>query len=76
MSPEQAMGVRRLDHRNDVYALDALTYEMQTWEPPFTGALGQAIVATVMQERPTPPTMVRDTLPPGAKRRCPRRWPR
>lgn len=29
MSPEQTMGVRRLDHRNDVYALDAVTYEMQ-----------------------------------------------
>ena len=63
MSPEQAMGERTIDARSDVYALGAVTYEMLTGEPPFTGASVQAIVAKVMTERPTPLTTVRDTVP-------------
>ena len=63
MSPEQAMGERQLDARTDVYALGAILYEMLTGEAPFGGASGQAIVAKMMTERPTPPSTVRDTVP-------------
>jgi serine/threonine-protein kinase len=63
MSPEQAMGERAIDARSDIYALGAVTYEMLTGEPPFTGATVQAIVAKVMSERPTPIRTVRDTVP-------------
>ena len=63
MSPEQAMGERAIDARSDIYALGAVTYEMLTGEPPFTGPTVQAIVAKVMTERPTPPGAVRDTIP-------------
>jgi len=63
MSPEQAMGERAVDARSDIYALGAVTYEMLTGEPPFTGATVQAIVAKVMSERPTPIRTVRDTVP-------------
>ena len=68
MSPEQAMGERHIDARADIYALGAVTYEMLTGDPPFTGASVQSIVAKVLSERPTPPTMLRDTIPPGAER--------
>ncbi len=52
MSPEQAMGERDIGARSDVYALGAMTYEMLTGEPPFTGPNSQAIVAKVLTEQP------------------------
>jgi serine/threonine-protein kinase len=63
MSPEQAMGDMAVDARSDLYALGAVTYEMITGEPPFTGATIQSIVAKVLSDRPRPPSMVRETVP-------------
>ena len=54
MSPEQAMGDRAIGARADIYALGAVTYEMLTGDPPFTGSTVQAIVAKVMTEKPSP----------------------
>ena len=64
MSPEQAMGERAIGAQSDIYALGAVTYEMLTGDPPFTGSSVQAIVAKVLSERPTPLRMLRDTVPP------------
>ena len=64
MSPEQAMGERDVDHRADIYALAAVTYEMLTGEPPFSGPTAQAIVAKVMTNDPVPPRELRKTIPP------------
>ena len=63
MAPEQAMGERSVDHRSDLYALAAVTYEMLAGEPPFTGPTAQAIVAKVMTEEPKPLGQVRRTVP-------------
>ena len=67
MSPEQAMGEREISARSDVYALGAVTYEMLTGDPPFTGSTAQAIVARVMTETPRPMLTQRSTIPPAVE---------
>jgi serine/threonine-protein kinase len=64
MSPEQAMGERTIDARSDVYALGAVLYEMLAGDAPFTGSSVQAIVAKVLNEKPTSLRTLRDTVPP------------
>jgi len=63
MAPEQAMGDKGVDARADVYALGAVTYEMLTGEPPFTGPTAQAIVAKVMTESPRSLLSQRPSVP-------------
>jgi Tol biopolymer transport system component/tRNA A-37 threonylcarbamoyl transferase component Bud32 len=67
MSPEQAMGERKIGARSDVYALGAMTYEMLAGEPPFTGPNSQAIVAKVLTEQPPPLRAKRPTVAPAAE---------
>ena len=67
MSPEQAMGERQIDARADIYALGAVTYEMLTGEPPFTGPTVQAIVAKVLTEKPAGIIARRERIPPAVE---------
>jgi eukaryotic-like serine/threonine-protein kinase len=67
MSPEQAMGERKIGPRSDVYALGAMTYEMFAGEPPFTGPNSQAIVAKVLTEQPPPLRARRPSVPPAVE---------
>jgi serine/threonine-protein kinase len=67
MSPEQAMGDRKIGPRSDVYALGAMTFEMLAGEPPFTGPSSQAIVAKVLTEQPPPLRAKRPSVSPAAE---------
>ena len=63
MSPEQATGERNLTPASDMYSLGAVTYEMLSGEPPFTGGSTRAVVARLMTEEPRPLATVRRQVP-------------
>ena len=62
VAPEQLTS-SSVGTRADVYALGAMTYEMLTGDPPFTGSTAQAIVAKVMTDEPAPPSRHRKAVP-------------
>ncbi len=45
IEPEQATGVKNVDHRTDIYALACVAYETLAGEAPYTGPTAQAIIA-------------------------------
>ncbi len=65
MSPEQAAGDRRIDHRSDIYSLGCVVYEMLGGGPPFEGPTLQAILAKHMHERVPSLSVVRPGIPLG-----------
>lgn len=59
MSPEQFRESSTVDYRTDIYALGAVTYELLTGEPPFSGSPPQVMFAHLQQPAPD----ARDRVP-------------
>ncbi len=62
VSPEQTQGAL-VDHRTDIWALGAMIYEMITGKQPFFGDYEQAVMYSIMNEDPEPPTALRTGVP-------------
>ena len=56
MAPEQAQGLETLDHRADVWALAAITYESLCGTVPFKGNNGPSILLEILTKEPLPPS--------------------
>lgn len=63
MAPEQITG-EFVDHRADLHALTALLYRCATGFPPFAGPTPEAVIFSVVNDRPRVPSL-RAGLPKG-----------
>jgi serine/threonine-protein kinase len=65
MSPEQAQGIRAVDHRSDLWSLAVIVYQALTGKLPFESeALGDLLIQLIVAPVPVPSQVVGD-LPPG-----------
>lgn len=64
MAPEQLQG-ETVDQRADIWALGAVLYEMLTGRGAFDGDNEGAVVYSILQDDPAPPSVVAPAIPSG-----------
>jgi len=62
MSPEQARG-EEVDHRTDIWSFGVVLYEMFSGQLPFKGDHDQAVVYSILNEKPDPITNLSSEIP-------------
>ncbi|MFH1221361.1 MAG: protein kinase [Candidatus Eisenbacteria bacterium] len=78
MSPEQARG-EEVDLRTDIWSLGVVMYEMLAGGIPFRGENDQAIIHSILNDKPEHPTKISEGLPADLERvvlRCLNKDPR
>jgi serine/threonine-protein kinase len=63
MAPEQAQGLETLDHRADVWALAAISYECLVGTVPFKGNNGPSILLEILTKEPPAPSVAAQGKP-------------
>ena len=65
MAPEQAQGLKTVDHRADIYAIGVMLYRMLTGHYPFDDESYPMLVIKICTEAPPPASTWRADIPDG-----------